>query len=272
MRLPVEHQLVGPVEKPRRPEDEGGLSVLTGLEQDARTAKGAIGQGDGHTADHLVEHLVPAHDPQRISPRVAVDRNPEDQIVIAQIVGVVRRDQWRVVERWDPVLLHPTPGDLLEPDLHAVGHEVLRLQKRLEGRVKPQEDLALDHGEIRMRRDLRVGFLPEHPVEPRPPGLFLGDLDQKRGQDVLGHNPEPHRLDHAGRHVRVAAIRNRRHGREDFVTFAEDQVPLHLKFRVGLGPSRPRGGGCGGEDGELAAGQGHERAPCCCMRDWRKPR
>ena len=115
IRLAVVHQLVRAIEEARGAEDEGlGPPRHLGLEKDARAAQRAVGERHGHPADHVVEHLVPIEDAQRIGARITLNLDAEHELVVAEVGGVGGGNVGGVDQGRDAVLAHPAPDNLFE--------------------------------------------------------------------------------------------------------------------------------------------------------------
>ena len=167
--LLVIHQLVRAVEKTGGAEDKRGLApVNAGVIQNARPTQGAVGEGHRHTADDVVEHLVPVHDAQRVGTRITVDGDTEHLFVVGQVFGVPGVDQLGVDQRRDTVLDDAAPSDLLNAD-------VVRnaaAEKEAEVRVDDGIEVGLEGIEPLEGHDLRVRLLPQNPFVPFGAGLI----------------------------------------------------------------------------------------------------
>ena len=115
--------------------------------EDHGPAQGAVHPGVVLARYGILEHLVPGEDPLGIGPRVAVERDAEDDIVVIQIVGLCGGDHLRMVEGWNAVPNDTSPPDLVEPDVRRrVFVEVV-----LEAGVDRGIQFRLERGVVRMR-------------------------------------------------------------------------------------------------------------------------
>ena len=163
LRLGVVHELVRPIEKAGRAEDERRPTVADpGVEEDARPAERAVGEGHRDAAYDVVNHLVPVEDAERIGARVAIDADPEDQFPVGEVGRFTGGDLFGVHQRGDPILLDPSPNDLLDTDL--VPHP--RVEEAAEIAVDPGEEVCLEGHELPVGADLGVLLQPLHPRRP----------------------------------------------------------------------------------------------------------
>lgn len=70
---------------------------MIAFEEDTRAAKRAIGKAYRHTANYIVQHLVPAHDPEWIGAGVAVDLHTKHIVGFEQVVCVFSSHQSGIV-------------------------------------------------------------------------------------------------------------------------------------------------------------------------------
>ena len=93
IRLVVVHELVGAVEKARRSEDKGFASSFhPRIEKDPRSAQRSVGKRNRNASDHVIKHLMPVHESQRIGANVTIDLDAEDELVLGEIVRRGRGD------------------------------------------------------------------------------------------------------------------------------------------------------------------------------------
>ena len=99
-------------------------TVQAPVEHDRRVAQRAIGDRDGHAADHVVGDLVPRQDPQGIGAAFAGNGQADDRLGVGKIVDLCHRAEARIVDGRDAILGRPAIPDLAEIDQGAleVGH------------------------------------------------------------------------------------------------------------------------------------------------------
>ena len=185
---------------------------------------------------------MPIENAQRIGPGVAVDRDPEDQLVVLEIIGLGGRYVVRVDQRRDAVLDHAAPGDLLEPDVMLDAGT----QEHPEVLVDDRHDVGLEAVEAGERLDLPVALLPQHPVVPSVAGTLADELHERRVERrAIGH--EPQGLDQRRHHVGLAAFPQRGERFHSVVAVGVEQLPGQLAdpgYRMlGLQAVVRRGGG-----------------------------
>ena len=174
--LVVEHQLVRAIEEAARAEPQVAAPGLA-LERDHRPAQGAVDDGQLDPAEAVEGHLVPGEDALGIGPRLAVQGDAEDDVVVLEVVGVIGLEPGRVLQGRNAVHPHAAPLDLVEPDarLHPAGEEIG------EARVYLAVPEALEEPVVGMRL---VGP-PPHPPLPclqvgaeALAGLLLEEADE----------------------------------------------------------------------------------------------
>ena len=169
LRLGVVHELVRPIEKAGRAEDKRlPATGDSGVEEDARPAQRAVGEGHRDAAYHIAKHLVPVEDTERIGARVAIDADPEDQFPLGEVGRFTCWDLFGIHQRGNPILLDPSPNNLLDPDL--VPNP--RVDEATEIAVEPGEDVRLEGTEVPVGTDLGMLLQPLHPC--LPVALYLG--------------------------------------------------------------------------------------------------
>ena len=85
VRRLVVHQLVGAIDEARGAEHERlVVAGHAGIVEDPGAAQRAVRERHRHAADHVVEHLVPVQDAQRVGARIALDLDPEHQLVVVR--------------------------------------------------------------------------------------------------------------------------------------------------------------------------------------------
>ena len=205
---------------------------------------------------------MPAQNPQRPGLRVAIDRNAEDEVFVAQIIGVRGRDRLGIVEGWNAVDPHAAPGDLFNADFGVV--QMFRLQEAIEIRVNLGVGPPLNLQIPGIGADLRVRLLPQHPFKPAAAVFIAGQRAQAALDRRADGSGEAQSEDQPGDRALIA----------DFAQFAGGAIRLRHAaedqgFGEGLDVAGLRGGGEGrqpkrdgeGEAADHGGAPGEDRQP-----------
>ena len=147
-----------------------------------RAAQRAIDAGDFHPADLVHEHFVPGEDALGIGMGLAIHDNAEDDIVIAEIIGLARAQHFGIAQRRDAVLQHAAPDDFVEPDARIILPAVeIGPETRIDGRIERGFEQRV------IIRD-QFGLLPQpaRPVEEIRPQFLAGFLPQQIENRLTG--------------------------------------------------------------------------------------
>jgi hypothetical protein len=154
-------------------------------------------------ADHVVQHLVPIHDPQRVSARVAVDFNAEDEVFVAEVARVARGDQPGIREGGDAVFFDAAPGDLFDAD--AQGHA--GVEELAEGGINGgAEERGFPFQKLRRQLDLRLTRQPLAPGDPVVAEILAGQPGEQPVElECVVEAGKAHQFDQARDGARIAA-------------------------------------------------------------------
>ena len=256
----VVHELVRPVE-----ETAGAKGVVypcvLGEVEDHGAAERAVHAGHRHAADHVDEHLVPAEDALRIGACIAVDGDPEHDVVVLEVAGIVPGDHRRVAQRRDAVLPDAAPDDLVEPD-QRLAHLV---EIHREPRVDEAVERALEGGVAWMPG---LGRIPHRTL---PGAEVVAVLSAEFGRDEPQQGGGDRRVAdeayHVERHRQVGRLPgglDQVHG-VPHVAFLSGNEGEERTRHLALADLRPRGRDTDQqnetESGEEGAEGGHRGAP-----------
>lgn len=113
--MPVIHNEVGIAQFSRGAEVQK-LTVEPAVIDDGRVAQGTKRDADRHTANRIVDNLVPNQDAQRVGLRLTIDDQPNNRRCVHKFLFRGDLDEFVVVDRWNPVFRRTARKELIKRD------------------------------------------------------------------------------------------------------------------------------------------------------------